>query len=447
MTDATRVFIREHQHDDPARLLLSAKRYPAVNVPLAVAQIRALEKVRAKIPSWYRFDLTFPPLLSVEQASSEQTARFKAGLVSGKRMADLTGGMGVDAYFFAQHFEQVTYVERNADLAEPARFNFGVLGASNIEVLTAETEDFLKHTSDRFDLLYIDPARRDEQQRRVFRLEDCQPNVPAILDLLLARSAHILLKTAPLLDLKSVTEQLGAVARIWVVAVDNEVKEVLYLLSAGDHAADGIPVTAVNLGAGAASDVANLANSGFGNLDIGYSEFHIRHFSKDNRRGISNTEHRISNVEVPQPRTEQPDPETGFTFTRAEEQTATPEYAAPQRYLYEPNAAILKAGAFKSFATRFGLAKLHPHTHLYTSADFVPGVPGRSFEVESVVRYDRKAMQAAVPDGKANIAVRNFPDSAEAARKKLGLKDGGEVYLFGVRDMDERVTIIVCKKQ
>lgn len=389
MTDATRAFIREHQHDEPARLLLSAKRYPAVNVPLAAEQIRALEKVRAKIPSWYRFDLTFPPLLSVEQASSEATARFKAGLLSGKSMADLTGGMGVDAYFFAQHFEQVTYVERNAELAELARFNFGVLGAGNIDVVNTETEDFLKNATGRFDLLYIDPARRDEQQRRVFRLEDCQPNVPTLLDLLFLRAPRVLLKTAPLLDLKSVMEQLGTVLEIWVVATDNEVKEVLYLLSKEEYAGDNTPVTAVNLGA----------------------------------------------------QTQR------FVFTRAEEQSAAPEYAVPQRYLYEPNAAILKAGAFKSFATRFGLAKLHAHTHLYTSTDFVPGVPGRVFSVEAVTRYDRKAVQTAVPDGKANIAVRNFPDSAEAVRKKLGLKDGGEAYLFGARDMEERVTVIVCKKQ
>lgn len=387
LTKAIIEFVQDHLNDDPARLLLAAHRYPGVPVRQAVAQIRALQKVRTKIPVWYRFDLAFPPLLSVEQASSEQTARFKAGLFSGHRMADLTGGMGVDAYFFAQHFEQVTYVERRHELVEHARYNFGILGAGNIKVLNAETEDFLNEHPDTYDLIYLDPARRDEQQRRVFRLADCQPNVPEILDLLFARAPLVLLKTAPLLDLQSVVEQLNVVTKIWVVAVENEVKEVLYLLAAdaGRQDYSEIPITAVNMG-------------------------------------------------NEQPRT--------FVFTRAEEQTAVPEYSVPLRYLYEPDAAILKAGAFKSFARRFGLFKLHPNTHLYTSADFIPDVPGRAFTVETVVRYDRKAVGAVVPGGKANIAARNFPDSAEAMRKKLGLGDGGEVYLFGVTDLDGKKVVV-----
>ena len=391
ITDATRDFIREHLSDDPARLLLSAHRYPEVDLPLAAAQIRALQKVRTKIPSWYRFDLTFPPLLSVEQASSEQTARFKAALFSGQRMADLSGGMGVDAYFFAQHFERVTYVEQNPELTELARHNFAVLGARNIEVVNSDAAQFLKDNREPFDLLYLDPARRDEHQRRVFRLTDCQPNVPEMLDLLLSHAPRILLKTAPLLDLSAATAELRAVIRTWTVAVDNEVKEVLFLLGAkhDEIEADNIPICAVNLGDSAAT--------------------------------------------------------AGVTFTRAEEQAAMPQYSAPQRYLYEPNAAILKAGAFKTFATRYGLAKLHPNTHLYTSADFVPGVPGRIFEVRAVARYDRKAVQALLPEGRANVAVRNFPDTAEATRKKLGLEDGGAWYVFGVRD-GEGVKVVVCRK-
>lgn len=391
ITDATRDFIREHLSNDPARLLLSAHRYPEVDLPLAVGQIRALQKARTKIPSWYRFDLIFPPLLSVEQASSEQTARFKAALFSGQRMADLSGGMGVDAYFFAQYFERVTYVEQNPELTELARHNFAVLGARNIEVVNSDAAQFLKDNPEPFDLLYLDPARRDEQQRRVFRLAGCQPNVPEMLNLLLSHAPRILLKTAPLLDLSTATAELKAVTHIWVVAVGNEVKEVLYLLGAkhDEIEADNISICAVNLGDSAAT--------------------------------------------------------AGVTFTRAEEQAAMPQYSAPQRYLYEPNAAILKAGAFKTFATRYGLAKLHPNTHLYTSADFVPGVPGRIFEVRAVARYDRKAVQALLPEGRANVAVRNFPDTAEATRKKLGLEDGGEWYVFGVRD-GEGVKVVVGRK-
>lgn len=360
-------------------------------MPVAAAQIRALQKVRDKIPAWYRPDLTFPPLVSVEQASSEQTARFKASLVSGSLMADLSGGMGVDAYFFARRFERAVYVERNPELAALAHINFATLGVHNIEVVNSDAAQFLQTTPEHFDLLYLDPARRDEQQRRVFRLADCQPNVPEILGLLLRRAPQILIKTAPLLDLNAAVAELRAVSHIWVVAASNEVKEVLYLLrdEAGENAGDQIPVSTVNLDNG-----------------------------------------------VPQI----------FTFTRAEEQAAFPEYSGPQRYLYEPNAAILKAGAFKIFAARFGLAKLHPNTHLYTSDMLVPDVPGRVFEIVSNARYDRKSVQALLPESRANVAARNFPDTTEAMRKKLGLKDGGAWYVFGVREVGERVAVVVTRK-
>lgn len=397
ITEAARNFVREHVNDDVARLLLSAHRYPDVDVPLAAAQIRALQKVRDKIPSWYRPDLTFPPLVSVEQASSEQTAHFKSGLVSGRRMADLSGGMGVDAYFFAQRFEQVTYVEQNLKLADLARHNFCVLGARNIEVVNADAAQFLRDKPEQFDLLYLDPARRDEQQRRVFRLSDCSPNVPEMLDLLLSRAPKILIKTAPLLDLSAAMAELKTVTHAWVVAVGNEVKEVLYLLeNQTERGIDDIPIMAVHLmGIDAGTQVANPAV---------------------------------------------------FDFTRAEEQAALPQYSAPQRYLYEPNAAILKAGAFKTFATRYGMAKLHPNTHLYTSETLTPDIPGRVFEVVAVTRYDRKAVQALLPESRASVAARNFPDSVEIMRKKLGLRDGGEWYLFGVRDAWDRITIVIGKK-
>lgn len=385
---ATRNFIREHAGDDPARLALAARRYPDVDVPAAVVQVEALQKIRTKIPSWYRFDLTFPARLSVEQSSSEQTARFKAGMFSGGRMADLTGGMGVDAYFFAQQFRQVMYVEQNPELVALARSNFTALGADNIEVAHADAEQFLQTTTDSFDLFYLDPARRDDRLRRVFRLADCTPNVPRLLPLLLGRAPRVLIKAAPLLDLDSATEDLKTVVQIWVVAIQNEVKEVLYLLERTPARAEQVPITAVNLGA----------------------DF------------------------------------SAFTFTRQEEQQAKPAYSPPLRYLYEPNAAILKAGAFKTFAARFGLAKLHPNTHLYTSGTLVPEVPGRVFEIAGIVRYDRKAVQALLPDGRGNVAARNFPDTAEVMRKKLGLRDGGDWYVFGLRDAEERPLVVVGRR-
>lgn len=381
---ADRQFIQDHLNDKVQDLLLAAHRFPGVQLSLAVTQIEALRKVRLKIPDWYRFDLVFPPLLSVEQASSAETARFKAGLFSGVSMADLTGGMGVDAWYFAQQFERVCYVEQHPELVRLAQHNFDVLGASNINSRQAKTEIFLKENQEHFDLIYLDPGRRDPQQKRVFHLSDCQPNILEIKDQLLRAADRVLLKTAPMLDLNLAAAALETVTRIWVVSVDNECKELLYLLEKTGLPGPDIPIEVVCLGA-------------------------------------------------------RP---TSFVFTRKEEQDARPTISEPQRYLYEPDAAILKSGAFKSFAVRFGLNKLHPNTHLYTSETCVSNVPGRCFTIEAVLKYDRKAVRALIPEGRANVAARNFPDAPPAMRKKLGLGEGGDWYLFGATDAADRKILL-----
>ncbi len=353
------------------------------------AQLQALQKLRDKAPSWYDPQLRFPAALSIEQASSEQAARFKAGLFQGQRMADLTGGLGIDSWAWAQRFGEVTYVEQQPELAETAAHNFAALCANNIICRNTTAEDFIAETHEPFDLIYLDPARRGAQQEKVFLLADCQPNAVALLPRLLALAPQVLVKTAPWLDLTAAVQELGYVSRIWVVALGNECKEVLYLLKRQPTDPGQIPVTAVSPDTNAAA----------------------------------------------------------FTFTRAEEQAAVAGFAAaPLAYLYEPSAAVLKAGAFKSFAQRFQLQKLHPHTHLYTAAELIPQVPGRAFRVRSICKYDRKAVQAAVPEGKANIAVRNFPDAAPRVRQKLGLADGGHVYLFAATLLAGEKMIVVCEK-
>lgn len=393
LTFTDRQFVREHFNDDLHRLLLSAHRYPGIQMPLVVEQIEAFRKVQTKIPSWFRFDLELPAPLSVEQASSERTARFKAGLFAGKTMADLSGGMGVDTFFFAERFEQVFYVEPNQDLVRLARRNFAVLGAVNIRCFQDKAADFLANYRGSFDFLYLDPSRRDDLNRRVFRLEDCQPNVLELKKNFLIKAGVMLLKTAPLLDLQQVVEELRMVTGVWVVSVDNECKEVLYRLESmvfglPDKWERRYPIEAVCLG----------------------------------------RETRI------------------FRFTREEELAAVPEYSVPRKFLYEPDAAVLKAGAFKLFATRNGLAKLHPNTHLYTSEALAPGLPARSFAIEAVLPYQRKAVNALIPEGRANITVRNFPDPVAQVRKKLGLRDGGDWYLFGAIDTTDRPVLIACRQ-
>ena len=385
-------FIWQHRNDDPRQLALAAPRHPDLPMPFVAAQVAALQKVRTKIPIWHRPGLVFPLAVSVEQASSEATARFKAGLFSsGLCMADLTGGLGVDAFFFAQHFASATYVEQNADLLAAARQNFAQLGAANVRFEQAEASQFLQSTTDDFDLIYLDPARRDGAGGRVFRLEDCSPNALAIKDLMLARTPRALLKTAPMLDLRLAAEQLRNVARIWVVAHEGDCREVLYLLERTAPPVPEIPISAVVLAADG-----SVAQA--------------------------------------------------FECSFAEEQAAQIELAAPRRFLYEPNPAVLKAGAFRTFAQRFGLQKLHANTHLYTSEQFVPGVPARTFRIENVCKYDRKTVLAALPEARANVSARNFPDGAEAVRKKLGLRDGGNSYLFAATTECSGKTILLCQK-
>ncbi|MCC6414070.1 MAG: RsmD family RNA methyltransferase [Saprospiraceae bacterium] len=378
-------FIAEHLNDPhPEDLLLSAARYPGVSVAEAVTQIQALQKLRHKAPAWYNTALRFPPRLSIEQASSGVTAAFKASLIQGKTMADLTGGLGIDVHAFSQHFEKVVYVDQNPQLVTLARHNFAVLGADNVEVWEGEAEAFLEKITRHFDLIYLDPARRDAGGGRVFRLHDCTPDVLNLRTKLLACADKVLVKTAPMLDIALAMRQLEFVQKVWVVSVDDEVKELLFLLEDKPAFPENIPIETVNLGK---------------------TPFH-------------------------------------FVFSKKEEQEAAAEMSEPLTCLYEPPATIFKAGAFNTFAQRYGLKKLHTHTHLYTSETLNPEVPGRVFHIRTVTKYDKKAVAAVVAGAQANVAVRNFPDTAEMVRKKLGLKDGGEVYLFAVTTGEGKKIII-----
>ena len=383
-------FVWNNRLTDPATIALSAGKRPDLPAAYLAGQIDALQKIRTKVPSWYRPGLHFPPALSLEQASSEATARFKAGLIEGRTMADLSGGMGIDSFFLAQRFESATHVEPNAELSALTRHNFDVLRVKNTRFVVDTSEDFLQKTADPFDLLYLDPSRRHEQKGKVIRLEDCSPNILSIKTLALEKSRGLLLKTAPLLDIRLAAGQLETVRQIWVLASGPDCREVLYLLGHEPVEVDLIPIHAVQL-------------------------------HKDG-------------------------PPQTFAFTYQAEKNAAAPLSLPQQYLYEPNAAILKAGAFRSFAEQYGLHKLHPNTHLYTSGQFVSGLPARSFVIEALCKYDRKAVAAHVPGSKAHVSTRNFPDKAELVRKKLGLHDGGEFYVFAFTDAEEKKVVAVCKK-
>ena len=390
LPEAARRYVAAHLHDDPAHLALQARRYPGLPVPELVRQIQARQKARAKLPAWASNpELIFPPTLSVEQASSARTAAFKAGLVDGVRLADLTGGFGADSAAFAARVAQVDYVECNPALAEVVRYNFGQLGIDNVVVHAADAVAFLKGSLHHYDWLYLDPARRDTAARRIFLLRDCEPDVVKLLPLLLHKADKVLLKTSPMLDIEHAVQGLGHVRRLWVVAVDNEVKEVLYEL--GQEPAVDPERYALNL-----------------------------------RRDGSQQE---------------------FRLNRAREARATPRYAEAQQYLYEPNAAVLKAGAFRSIGTAFELLKLHQHSHLYTSDVLRADFPGRVFKILAVEKADGAALKVHLdPEARAHVTARNFPDSVADFRRRTGIREGGEVYLFATTDLRGRPVVLVCEK-
>lgn len=398
LTATEKQFIRDHVTDDVRGMLLRA--YPP-HLPIRklVAQISARQKARAKLASWYaNDDLIFPPALSVEQASSEQTAQYKASLTDGHVLVDLTGGMGVDAWAFAQRVERVIYVERQPELAELAAHNLPLLGASNVTVYTGDGLIRADGLTEIADWLYLDPHRRDDQGGRVVRLEDCEPDVSRadVLTRLFRKTKRILLKTSPLIDIEATIQRLSspdratyAVESVHVVAVQGEVKEVLFVISNQAATLNGEQVNAVNL-------------------------------TKDSQ--------------------------VKFNFKRNEELAADVAFGDPKRYIYEPNAAVLKAGAFRLIAARFGLTKLAPNSHLYTSDALRTDFPGRTFALEHLIKPDRKTLQSILPSLKANLTVRNFPQSVAELRKKLGLQEGGFVYLLATTLLNGDKRLLVTRK-
>ena len=381
-------FISLHEHDDPAMLMLQSKKRDDLPLKEIVQQIQSRQKAARKIPEWYhQAGIIFPPPLSVEQSSSEVTAKYKAALLSGTSLVDITGGGGVDTYYCGKSFAEVHYVEREALLCELADHNFKALGLP-VRVHHASAEEFLFSITEEFDVIYIDPARRDANNKKLFLLKDCEPDIRNLLPELLKKGKKVLIKASPMLDIHQVEDQLEPVKEIHIIAVANEVKEVLYLLERGWQGSTKIAT--VNL-----------------NKDTGVTE-------------------------------------DSFTLTRNEERGALVSYSHPQKYLYEPNKAVLKAGAFKSIASRFDLVKLHPNSHLYSSEKLI-NFPGRVFECLELVPYQKKALLKSLPDKKANITTRNFPDTVQAIRKRTGIKEGGNTFIFATTNIDDKLMMIICK--
>lgn len=390
--DDLRQFIKEHAADDTNRLLLSASRFPGINVAFAVEQIVARRQIKDKLPSWYENDrLVFPSKIAAEQCSSEQTALYKGRLIADNMtLCDLTGGLGIDSYFFSRKAKRGIYIERFAAYCEAARHNFAALGALNIEVMEGDASELLSGLP-AVDAFYIDPARRGEGNRRVFALQDCEPDLPKLLPELFSLSPLVIAKLSPMADIRLTLELLPHTTEVHVLSVRNECKELLFVMKREAGAGDPA-IYCVN-------------------------------FTTDGR-------------------------EETFRFTTSEEQEAPAGLSEGVGvYLYEPNASLLKAGAFKVVASRLGVRKLQASSHLYTSDTLVAGFPGRTFRVEAVLPFTGKlckSLSKEIPQ--ANITTRNFPLSVDELRKRTKIADGGSVYLMATTLADGNKVLVKCKK-
>jgi 16S rRNA G966 N2-methylase RsmD len=386
LNDSTRQFIRENLNADVPTLAL--KKAPVgTDFSLALRQIEARQFLRKKVPSWSENEgLLFPPHLSIEQCSSEASAKYKASLLQGQSFADLTGGLGIDTYFISRHFQQADYVEQQSELCELARHNFDVLNA-DIKVWNKTAEDYLKHCEPK-DCIFLDPARRDAYGRKTVSISDCTPDVIDLQEKLLQKAEKVMIKLSPMLDISQAFGELHHVKEVHVVAVFNECKELDFIM---ERDYQGEPqFVCVNL------------------------------FTSQAK----------------------------LCFTREEERSCPSRIAdTVLNYLYEPNPAVMKAGCYKLLAERFDVLKLHKNSNLYTSEQFNPNFPGRIFKVEDWTPYSKKIKQTLLSDvAQASIAVRNFPLSVAELRKILRIGDGDAIYLFATTLKGEKKIIIRTKK-
>lgn len=391
-TDEFRQFVKEHAGDDLTRLLLSASRYPSVDVPFAVEQIASRRQIRDKLPVWYANDaLLFPSKISAEQCSSEQTALYKQRLVEeSDTLCDLTGGLGIDSYYLSRKACHVTYIERFPAYCEAARNNFSVLGADNITIMEGDSTELISGLPE-VSAFYIDPARRGEGNKRVYALQDCEPDLPALLPELFRHAPKVIAKLSPMADIQMTLDLLPGTAGIHVLSVKNECKELLFVVER-DASTESPLIHCIN-----------YTSSG--------QEESFTFVWEDERREGLHLSDRVKN------------------------------------FLYEPNASLLKAGAFKSVASRFGLGKLDVSSHLYTSDTPVDDFPGRRFVVEEVYPFSGKLCKSLGKEiPQANITVRNFPLSVEELRKRTKIAEGGNTYLFATTLVNGDKILVKCHK-
>ena len=384
VNQSTLDYIRQHADEDVRQLALRGHKCPDVDLQYALEQIAGRQKARTKLPSWAAIDgIVYPPHLSMEQCSSEVTARYKASIAGkGALFVDLTAGFGVDMAFISQGFQKAVHVEQQPQLCAISSENFRLLGLNHIEVVCGDGVAYL-HTMRHADLLFIDPARRDVHGGRTYDISDCTPNVLEILDEMLEKADRVMIKLSPMLDWRKAVADLGKVNEVHIISVDNECKELLLILSK--------------------------------------TKKPLRVFCVNNDECFEVVEG-ISSQPRPLPQ--------------------------DMRYLYEPNASVMKAGCFALIEQRFGVVQLERNSHLFVSDKEISRFPGRQFLIEKRTSMNKRELKATLADvDQANITVRNFPMSVAELRKRLKLKEGGDVYIFATTISDEGHQLLVCRKK
>jgi hypothetical protein len=378
-------FIIDHLSDDLTKLALKKHLFRNIDFDYAFNQINARQKAKQKLPSFYNnIDLIFPESVSIEQSSSELTAKYKSTIIKYETSIDLTGGFGIDSFYFAQNSIKHLFIENNSELLNTVRYNFNLLNIKNMEFINYDAIDILKNLKSKVDLIYIDPSRRSEKGKAK-TFVDSSPDIAILLPYLSAKTKYVLIKSSPLLDIKYALNQLNSVEKVIAVSVENECKELLFLLNFEEN--NDLTLEAVDL---------------------------------------------------------YPSKTDNYLFDFISEDK--PNYSMPLKYLYEPNSSIMKLGVFNQICCKFSVYKLEKNTHLYTSDTLLENFPGRIFEIIVISKVDRNDLLKIIKEPKANLSIRNFPLTVEDLKKKLKISDGGDFYLFASKIMDGSFKILICKK-
>jgi len=379
-------FLKSHLRTNVLDLALKSSPFPDHSMKSLIQQLVGMQVARKKFPFYLDHpQIRYPVRVSLEQSSSEALAKYKATLINGDTLADLTGGFGVDTFWLGKNRRVIHYVEPNADLQILAKHNFKLLGLDKVSLHETIAEDFLANFDQQLDWIYLDPSRR-EGTARMIGLQGYQPNIYELETKLLLAARNVMIKVSPMQDISEIIHQLTAVQKIIICEWDKEVKEVLIILGAKSIDKNDIPIEVVSI-------------------------------------------HENSNFDA-----------------KFNDLNSSPKISAIDQYIFEPGPALQKSGLNNHFANQFGLSKIHAHSQLFTSSELFKHPLGKSFKVEAELALNKKKLMPYLKDKKANVVVRNFPMKAPEIKKKLGIKEGGDQYLLATTGKDDKPLVLVCNR-